>query len=86
MPGLKNVSYSLPAELLEAVKDCVQAGRAASANALVRKAIEEYLKKLEMQAYEAAMAEAASDEMFINDINQCMEDYKWVDREDGGSK
>lgn len=38
----------------------------------------------EKGAFEAAMAEAANDPLFLADIDEVMEDFKYVDREHSG--
>lgn len=72
----KNVTVSLPVELINRIKAMSEAGYISSINASVRQALEEYLTALEKEQLRMIMSEAAKDELFINDLSESMKDFQ----------
>ncbi len=66
----EKVTFSLPADLVRQMREAVQKGGVASQNALVREA-----------EFEREMEEAARDPLFMQDLTECMHDFRFVDAE-----
>jgi metal-responsive CopG/Arc/MetJ family transcriptional regulator len=78
---LKNVTFSLPVELLDELKQYVEYDCIPSVNAGVREALEEYAVKLKKEILAREMEKAAKDPLFMNDLEDCMKDFEAVDSE-----
>lgn len=79
MASNKNVTVSLPLELINRIKDMAEAGYISSINSGVRLALEEYLAALEKERLRVIMNEAAKDDLFIDDLNESMKDFQQIE-------
>lgn len=77
----EKVTFSLPADLVRQMREAVQKGGVASQNALVREAVQHQLKRLREAEFEREMEEAARDPLFMQDLQECMHDFRFVDVE-----
>lgn len=81
---LKNVTFSLPAELLDELKRYVEYDRIPSVNAGVREALEEYTVRLRKEILAKEMEKASKDPLFMKDLEECMKDFEAADIESAG--
>lgn len=72
----KNVTFSLPADLLEKYRDYAKSNYIASMNAGVKEALEEYAVKIEKEKFKREMQEAANDPLFIQDLEESMRAFE----------
>lgn len=87
--ALKNVTFSLPVDLVEKLKALAKEDYIPSLNAGVKEALEQYTKLKEMEKLRADMEKAAKDPLFMKDLyanmaafdftdhEVCMEDEEW---------
>lgn len=80
----KNVTYSLPEELVDKYRDFARAGHIPSISAAVREAMEEYATKLQQEIVKKAMEAAAGDPLFIQDMEDVAADFANIDGDDLG--
>lgn len=81
---LKNVTFSLPAELLDELKRYVEYDCIPSVNAGVREALEEYALRLKKEVLAKEMEKASKDPLFMKDLEECMKDFDASDTESAG--
>ena len=81
---LKNVTFSLPMEVVDKLRELVKDKYIASLNAGVKDAIEEYTRRLEKEKFRLEMEKASKDPMFIKDIEEAMYDFEKSDVESAG--
>lgn len=79
----EKVTFTLPAEMVRQMREVVQRGGVASQNALVREALQHQLKRLREAEFEREMEEAARDPLFMQDLEESMHDFRFVDAEAG---
>jgi predicted DNA-binding protein len=77
----KNVTFSLPVELIERFRNYAKQKRIPSINAGVREALEEYASKLEQDILYRQMKEAARDPQFIRDMEEAANAFDAADSE-----
>lgn len=77
---LKNVTFTLPVDLVERLKEHVKEKENLSLNAAVREALTAYVAELDRQKYRAAMAAAAKDPRFTKDAEDVMAAFAHADR------
>jgi Arc/MetJ-type ribon-helix-helix transcriptional regulator len=77
----KNVTFSLPPELIDRYKTYVQHKYIPSVNAGVREALEEYSKRIDKELLRIEMVKAAEDPLFITDLNESMKAFEVSDAE-----
>lgn len=77
----EKVTFTLPAEMVRQMREAVQKGGVASQNALVREALQHQLKRLREEEFAREMEEAARDPLFMQDMEECMHDFRFVDAE-----
>jgi flavin-dependent dehydrogenase len=77
----KNVTFTLPPELVDRYKFFAQQNFIPSVNAGVREALEEYSKKLEKEFLKNEMKNAANDPIFMNDLKESMSAFEIIDEE-----
>jgi metal-responsive CopG/Arc/MetJ family transcriptional regulator len=80
-PRVKNITFSLPVDLIEKLKECAKNDYIPSMNAGVKEALEEYVVKLEKQKLYEEMLKAAKDPLFIADLKESMTDFIASDAE-----
>lgn len=78
------VTYSLPEELVDRVREAVGGGAAPSYSAFVERAMREELRRTRERQLEEAFAEAAEDPLLAADIEAATADFAAVDREAEG--
>lgn len=78
---LKNVTFSLPEELIDGYRKLAQQHQVASMNAAVREALEVYIAKKEQQQLFQEMEKAARDPLFVEDLREAMQDFAAVDQD-----
>lgn len=81
---LKNVTFSLPADLLEELKEYVKYDCIPSVNAGVREALEEYTVKLKKEILAREMEKASKDPLFMKDLEDSMKAFEAADNEASG--
>lgn len=69
MGRVAKVSFSLQADVVNAIKLAVREGRVESASAFVERAIREQLRWTRRQALTQSYAEAARDSAFVDDVD-----------------
>lgn len=79
----KNVTFSIPVDLIEKYKKYADGNEITSMNAAVREALTEYSVKLEKEILYKKMKDAAQDKMFMNDLKESMKDFEDIDNEMG---
>lgn len=79
---VKNVTYSLPSELVEKYRNFAQDGHIPSISAAVREAMEEYAAKLQQEIIRREMEAAAQDPLFLADMEQVSADFAVLDEDD----
>jgi len=77
----KNYTFSLPVELMDKVKTYSEILESSSINGMVREAVEQYVIKLDKAWLGLQMQKAASDPIFIEDLNACIKDFEIADYE-----
>ena len=77
----EKVTFVLPAELVRQIRETVQRGEFPSQNAFAREALKRELKRIREEAFEREMQEAAQDPLFMQDLQECMHDFRFVDAE-----
>lgn len=76
---IKNVTFSLPVEIVEKLREYVKEDYIPSLNTGVREALEEYTVKIERQIFKKEMEIASKDPMFLEDIDKAMADFEKTD-------
>lgn len=84
---LKNVTFSLPEDLMEKYKGFAKENIISSVNTGVKEALAEYAVKIEKGKLREEMMRAANDPLFIKDLEESMRDFEFSDKEtaDGGN-
>jgi hypothetical protein len=75
----KNVTFSLPPELIEKFKQYAEQDIIPSVNGAVREALEQYAVRMDQELLARSMRQAANDPAFMNDLNSCLQDFAAVD-------
>lgn len=78
---VKNITFSLPIELIDKLKNYASEKYIPSLNVGVKEALEEYSVKIEKEKYKNEMIEASQDEDFIKDMYECMKAFEASDEE-----
>lgn len=78
---VKNVTFSLPIEIIEKYKEYAKNNYIPSLNAGVKEALEEYVIKLEKEKLKHEMIEASKDPLFMKDLNETMDAFESSDDE-----
>lgn len=78
---VKNVTFSLPIEIIEKFKEYAKNNYIPSLNAGVKEALEEYLKRMEKEKLKQEMIEASKDPQFMKDLEESMNDFESSDNE-----
>ena len=81
----RKVTYSLPKGLVNDIAQVVSEGAASSYSAFVEEALSDAVKTAREQALAKAFADAASDPVFLDDIDETMDDFRHADSESEGS-
>lgn len=78
---MKKVTYSLPEDLVEAVRETVASGAYGSQNEMVTAALKTQLDAAREERLYREFARAAQDPRFVRDNDQVMADFEHVDAE-----
>lgn len=81
---VKNVTFSLPTDLMEKYKAYAKSSYITSVNAGVKEALEDYSRKIEKEKLKKEMMKAAKDPLFIQDLEESMRAFESSDREAAG--
>ena len=79
MVSTKKVTFYLPINLIDEIKDIVKGGIAPSQNAFVQKALTQEVKKARDKMLRDEFAEAAKDPLFLQDLNETEEAFESAD-------
>ena len=77
----KNVTFSLPEDIVDKIRGYVEEKYIPSLNAGVKEALEEYTAKLDRLKFKKAMELASKDLLFIKDIENTMAAFEKSDME-----
>ena len=77
----KNITFALPIEYIEKLRNYSDNSYIPSMNAGVKKALDALFKQIEKEKLYDIMQEASKDKMFLNDIDDTMNAYKFTDSE-----
>jgi predicted DNA-binding protein len=78
---VKNVTFSLPIDVIEKLKIYANNNYINSMNSGVKEALEDYIKKIEKQKLAKEMIEASKDIMFMKDLEESMQAFEFSDDE-----
>lgn len=78
---MKKVTYSLPEDLVEAVRETVASGAYASQNEMVTAALIRTVGENREEALVQELRKAMSDPLYLQDMADVMEDFKFIDAE-----
>lgn len=78
---MQKVTFTLPAELTQRVREAVKDGAFSSQNALVREALQKELKRVREEWLEREFEKSSQDPLFLKDLNETMTAYKGADAE-----
>lgn len=81
MPANKNITFTLPTDLIDKLRECARDQSITSLNAGVREALEEYVVKKEKEKFKNEMAKAAGDKLFLRDLKESMKSFESSDSE-----
>ncbi|MEX2414622.1 MAG: hypothetical protein WD424_00645 [Paenibacillaceae bacterium] len=79
----KNVTFTLPVELIEKYRMYAKNNEITSVNAGVREALELYSVKVDKERLRNQMKNASEDPQFMSDLLKSMEDFQAIDDEVG---
>ena len=77
----KKATFSLHADVLAALDEAMSRGTVPSKNALVEQALVKELKALKRRERDALWQEAAKDPLFLKDIQDVEDDFRYADAE-----
>ena len=77
----KKVTYVLDEEVVEGVREAVEKGLYKSINSFVENAIKDELDRIKKEEIRKAILEAGNDALFLADIREIREDFKYADFE-----
>jgi len=80
----KNVTFTLPVDVVDKLREYVNDEYISSLNAGVREALSEYIKKLDQLKLKKEMEKAAKDDIFLKDITDTMALFEKSDSESAG--
>ncbi len=83
---LKNVTFSLPENLIDSYRQLAQNNQVASMNAAVREAMEAYIAEKRQEQLLHEMEEAAKDPLFMEDLNETMRAFALADQDTWAEK
>ena len=81
---LKNVTFSLPPELIEKIRNYAKNDYIPSINAGVKAVLEIYSEKIEKEKLRKEMEKASDDPLFMKDLRKNMDAFKTSDDEASG--
>lgn len=78
---LKNVTFSLPVDLIDKLKEYSEKNYIPSVSSAVREALQLYSKTIEKENLYREMKEASKDPLFMEDLNEIMDAFTVSDDE-----
>jgi hypothetical protein len=81
----KKATFNLHTDVLLALDEIMAQGIVPSKNALVEQALLKELKELRRRVRQSLWQEAVEDPLFLKDISEIEEDFKYADAETAGS-
>ena len=75
------ITATLPSAFIDELKALVNSKQIPSVNFAIKQAVDEYLKQIKKNQYDAMMKEAAKDEAFTSRTSKCNEDFTFADSE-----
>ena len=78
---LKNVTFSLPVDLINKLKEYSDKNYIPSVSSAVREALQLYSKTIEKENLYREMKEASKDPLFMEDLNEIMDAFAVSDDE-----
>ncbi len=78
---VKNITFSLPTELVDKLKEYAKDQRIPSLNAGVKEALEEYVLKISKEKLRSEMVHASKDVLFLEDLKESMKSFESSDNE-----
>lgn len=81
---VKNVTFSLPIDLIEKYKTYAKSSYIPSVNAAVKEALEEYSRKIEREKLKKEMMKASKDPLFLQDLEENIRAFESSDLETVG--
>jgi Arc/MetJ-type ribon-helix-helix transcriptional regulator len=80
-PRMRKVTYSLPEDVVQAVRETVASGAYASQNEMVTAAVRRTVADIREVAIRRDLLEAMADPLYLEDMASVLEDFKYVDAE-----
>lgn len=80
----KNVTFSLPEDVVDKIRGYVEEDYIPSLNAGVKEALEEYIVKLDRLKFRKAMEQASKDQVFIKDLVNTLTAFEKIECETAG--
>ncbi|HRX42664.1 MAG TPA: hypothetical protein P5315_07800 [Clostridia bacterium] len=85
--GLKSITFSLPVEYIDKLREYSKNKIIPSMNAGIRDALDNYFKLQEKKRVYEIMKEASTDNLLLNDISESMAAFNGIDEDaDGGNE
>ena len=85
--GLKSITFSLPVEYIDKLREYSKNKIIPSMNAGIRDALDNYFKLQEKKRVYEIMKEASTDNLLLNDISESMAAFNCIDEDaDGGNE
>ena len=81
MTKLKNITFSLPVDLIDKLKEYSEKNYIPSVSSAVREALQLYSKTIEKENLYKEMKEASKDPLFMEDLNESMDAFAESDGE-----
>ncbi|MHB1275463.1 MAG: ribbon-helix-helix domain-containing protein [Candidatus Humimicrobiaceae bacterium] len=78
---LKNITFSLPVDLIDKLKEYSEKNYIPSVSSAVREALQLYSKTIEKENLYREMKEASKDPLFMEDLNEIMDAFTISDDE-----
>lgn len=78
----KKATFVLDEQIMAEAKEIVGKGLFKSVNAFVESAIKDEIEKIKKERIKEAIIEASKDPMFLSDIKEIEEDFKYADFEE----
>lgn len=78
---LKNITFSLPVDLIDKLKEYSEKNYISSVSSAVREALQLYSKTIEKENLYREMKEASKDPLFMEDLNEIMDAFTISDDE-----
>lgn len=78
----KKATFVLDEQIMSEAKEIIEKGLFKSMNAFVESAIKDEIEKIKKKQIREAIIEASKDPMFLSDLKEIEEDFKYADFEE----